>query len=146
MPHNEKGEEVLDTQPLERALRFSRPPSLQDTIKRLVEQEISRQAEGEGNETFEESDDFDVGDDYDPRSPHELDWDQETTETPEQMHKRMRAELAEEIRQEVLAEIRKEAKARKKKPSSSLESRIGGRGGEAPATPPGAGSEGAKTG
>lgn len=37
-------------------------------------------AEAEGMETFEESDDFDVGDDLDPSTPYEADFDPPSAE------------------------------------------------------------------
>lgn len=39
---------------------------------------MSRLAEEAHMETFEEADDFEVGDDYDPQSPYELDEDQQS--------------------------------------------------------------------
>lgn len=74
---NEKGHEVLDSTPLARTVGFRPPPTLAETIKRLVHGELSRRAAEVGDETFEEADDFEIGDDYDPRSPWELAADQE---------------------------------------------------------------------
>lgn len=77
MPLDSRGYEVLDDTPVSRPVRFSPPPTLQEQIKRFVRVELSRQAEEQGEETFEDADDFDVGDDYDPKSPWELSADQE---------------------------------------------------------------------
>lgn len=76
MPLDEKGWEVLDPTPIARPLRFSRPPTQLEEIRRMMAM-VSREAEQQGHETFEEADDFDVGDDYDPQSPWELSIDQE---------------------------------------------------------------------
>lgn len=76
MPLDEKGWEVLDPTPIARPLRFSRPPTQLEEIRRLMAM-VSREAEQQGHETFEEADDFEVGDDYDPQSPWELSIDQE---------------------------------------------------------------------
>lgn len=77
MRFDENGHEVLDPTPVAIPVGFRRPPSLQEMIRQYVRRELSQQAAAEGHETFEEADDFDVGDDYDPRSPWELDFDQE---------------------------------------------------------------------
>lgn len=75
---NERGHELLDATPVARAVEFRRPPTLQEQIRALVRGELSRQAQEQGQESFEEADDFDVDDDsYDPRSPWELNFDQE---------------------------------------------------------------------
>lgn len=47
-----------------------RKPSQFEEIRRMVREEMSRAAQDEGFETFEEADDFDVGD-FDPSSPYE---------------------------------------------------------------------------
>lgn len=78
---NEKGHETLDDTPLAIPVGFRQPESLSDTIKRLVRTELSNTARASGAETFEESDDFNVGDDFDPSSPWELKADQESADT-----------------------------------------------------------------
>lgn len=75
---NEKGHEVLDPTPVAVPVHFKRPPTLQEQIRSMVRsEELRRAASSQGMETFEEADDFAVGDDYDPRSPHELVFDPE---------------------------------------------------------------------
>ena len=82
MALNERGHEVLDDTPVAVPLRWSRPASTLDQIRAQLKI-ISREAEQNGNETFQEADDFEIGDDYDPRSPWELSIDQELhTESP----------------------------------------------------------------
>lgn len=70
---DEKGNEICDPTPAAVSVGFKRPPTLQEQIQRLVRTELSDQAAAQGNETFEEADDFEVGDDYDPKSKYEID-------------------------------------------------------------------------
>lgn len=74
---NAKGQEVLDQTPIARPVGFQRPPTMQEMIRMYVRRELSAAAAAEGHETFEEADDLDVGEDYDPSSPWELSADQE---------------------------------------------------------------------
>lgn len=49
-----------------------RPPSEIERIRALIRSErLAAEAAAAGAETWEEADDFDVGDDYDPTSPYE---------------------------------------------------------------------------
>lgn len=65
--------EYPDPTPVEVPLHFRRPPTLQEQIKAMVRGELSRHAADQGMESFEEADDFDVGDvDELPFSRHEL--------------------------------------------------------------------------
>lgn len=82
---DQAGREIPDQTPVDIPVGFERPESLHDQIKRLIRTELSAQADAAGLETFEEADDFDVGDDDDPRSPHELDDDQERAPLPEKL-------------------------------------------------------------
>lgn len=75
---DEKGSEIPDPTPLELPLNWTRPPSINDIVRQMVRNEISEAARSVGVETFEEADDFDVGDDYDPKSPWEMNYDQES--------------------------------------------------------------------
>lgn len=88
---NERGHEVPDATPVAMPVGFRKPESLQDQIQRLVRNELSARAASQGMETFEEADDFDVGDDDGDnfRSKHELDDEQERFPTP----KRARLEI-----------------------------------------------------
>lgn len=74
---NNKGQEVLDDTPVTLPLRFQRGENIADRVRDLVEKELSRRAEHAGYESVDEANDFDVGDDYDPRSDHEVDEDAE---------------------------------------------------------------------
>lgn len=77
---DERGYEILDSKPMEIPVGYRRPPSLEERMRAMVRNEISRRAQEVGQETFEEADDFKVDDDYDPRSPWELNFDQEAAE------------------------------------------------------------------
>lgn len=72
LPLCKNGHELLDPTPMEVPVGYKRPPTLQEQVQRLVAGELSRVASSRGRESFEEADDFAVGDDVDPVSPHEL--------------------------------------------------------------------------
>lgn len=57
-----QGREILDPRPMELAPGAVRPESITSMIQRLVREQISRQAVAEGDESFEEANDFDVED------------------------------------------------------------------------------------
>lgn len=64
--------EVLSAIPVAPPVGYKKQPSMVDHIRGLVRSEHLRwAAEGAGAESFEEADDFDVGDDLDPTSPYE---------------------------------------------------------------------------
>lgn len=71
---NEKGHEILDETPVSVPFKIQRR-SYFDHVREFIRQEVSRNALETGHETFEEADDFDVGDDYDPSSPYEMQFD-----------------------------------------------------------------------
>lgn len=76
MKYNEKHQEIHDGAPVAVPAGFKHPPSIQDIIRRAIRQEISTSAAKQGQESFEEADDFDVDDDPEIKSPYELDEDQ----------------------------------------------------------------------
>lgn len=58
--------------PIAPPLGYIKQPSITERIRDMVRSEHLRlAAESAGAETFEEANDFDVGDDYDPSSPYE---------------------------------------------------------------------------
>lgn len=69
---NEFGEEICNSEPMAIPLKFQRPTTIQEDIKRFIRAELSQQAEANSYETFEESDDFEVEDDIDFYSPYEF--------------------------------------------------------------------------
>lgn len=72
---DKNGHEVPDPTPLRVPGGFKRPETLQEQVARLVRGSISREAEAAGFETFEESEDFEVDDEFDPRTPFETVFD-----------------------------------------------------------------------
>jgi hypothetical protein len=70
---NEKGQEVPDPTPIAMPLGYSHPPTLEQRIKTMIAVTLSRQAAAAGRETFEEANDFNVGDDDDVKFKDEDD-------------------------------------------------------------------------
>lgn len=69
---NERGEELVDGRPMEPPLGHVETIPLAEQIAQAVRAAAFQKAISEaGGETFEESEDFDVGDDFDPSSPYE---------------------------------------------------------------------------
>lgn len=77
--YNEKGEECPSDVPTSVTVKL-RPSSSSADLRRMIREELSRAAAEQGIESFEEADDFDVGEDYDPQSPWELQADQADAE------------------------------------------------------------------
>lgn len=67
-----EGREVPDPNPMEVPLGMKRPPTLAEQVQRLVGRQLSDYAAMHGQETFAESEDFDVDEDEEPWSPHEV--------------------------------------------------------------------------
>lgn len=66
------GREYPDPTPVAPPIGFVRQPTLAETMRQMVRSEaLKRAARESGMETFEEADDFEIGDDYDPKSPYE---------------------------------------------------------------------------
>lgn len=75
-PLTPDGKEILDPTPIAPPVGYMRQPSLAEQVRQMVISERLRQeAEAAGMESFEDADDFDVGDDFDPSSPYEQDFD-----------------------------------------------------------------------
>lgn len=69
---DEEGREVMDPLPIAPPIGYKKAPSISETIRNMIRSErLKQEAEAQGFESFEEADDFDVGDDYDPKSPYE---------------------------------------------------------------------------
>lgn len=69
---DDQGRYHPDPTPIAPPVGYTRSPSIADQIRTMVRSEALRQhAESQGQDTFEEADDFNIGDDYDPRSPWE---------------------------------------------------------------------------
>lgn len=72
---NARGHEVGDPDPVEIPAGFRRPETLAEQVKRLIRTSLSEHAAASGMETFEEAEDFDVEDDFDPTTPYEVFFD-----------------------------------------------------------------------
>lgn len=95
---NERGAgayEVPDPVPMSPPVGYRAQPSMADVVREMVRGELMRRAADEaGVESFEDADDFDVDDDYDPSSP----WEQDFDLTPvEELRRRRAAAEAEEV-------------------------------------------------
>ncbi|UDN67897.1 hypothetical protein [robinz microvirus RP_175] len=105
MPLDKDGREVPDTTPV--VLRFrGRETTNFDDIRQFIRREMSDAAARGGQETFEEANDFDVGDDDMPKSPHEYSADQEDEDRDivENEEKRRREAARKAILQELEAD------------------------------------------
>lgn len=72
------GSEKLDDRPVAVPLNFKPPKPLNEKIREIARYEASLYAQANGQETFEEADDFNIPDDpIDPTSPWEEDFDKE---------------------------------------------------------------------
>lgn len=72
------GHEVVSSIPVAPPVGYKKQPSMVEHIRNMVRSEMVRaHAESEGFGTFEEEDDFDVGDDFDPTSPYEMSFEPE---------------------------------------------------------------------
>ena len=66
------GHELLDPTPMAPPIGYKPQPSMVEIIRAQIRSEqLAKEAEDAGFETFEEADDFEVDDDYDPSSPYE---------------------------------------------------------------------------
>lgn len=74
---DERGYEIPDNTPVEIPSRLRLPVSRTEQIRNMIRQEFSRQAVQQGQETFDEADDFDLPDGEEWLSPYE-----ETFEPP----------------------------------------------------------------
>lgn len=72
--HNDAGEEMLDPVPMQPPLGYKRTPTLSEQIAQQVRRmKLELLQDDSVSETDEEADDFEVGDDFEPISPHEND-------------------------------------------------------------------------
>lgn len=76
--YDEQGRYYPDPTPIAPPVGYVRSPTISEQIRNMVRSEqLRHHADASGMDTFEEADDFDVGDDYDPRSPWEEQFDGE---------------------------------------------------------------------
>lgn len=71
--YNMSGHEIMDNTPIAVPTRFRRSLTLQEQIQLMIKRDMSRLAQQNGYETYEEADDFDVDDDPEMKSPYQLD-------------------------------------------------------------------------
>lgn len=83
---DEFGREILDQTRLSFPVGYEQPEPLHLRIRRMVMHTLMEQSRGEEYETFEEADDFDVGDEPigfdDVQTPYEADFDHLAGQTP----------------------------------------------------------------
>lgn len=75
--------ETVDPTPIAPPIGYKKQPTIWEQQRAMIRSELSRQAEAQGFETFEESDDFDIGDDFDPHTPYEADFEPPTADVQE---------------------------------------------------------------
>ncbi|UDN67891.1 hypothetical protein [robinz microvirus RP_172] len=71
---NADGHEMPNPVPLAPPIGYVKQPTIAEQIRRAIAA-ASAEARNAGAETEEEANDFDVGEDYDPTSPHENDFE-----------------------------------------------------------------------
>lgn len=72
LKYDDDGRELMDPTPIAPPIGYKKSPTIAEQIRTMIRSEKLRQeAEEAGYESFEEADDFDVGDDFDPKSPYE---------------------------------------------------------------------------
>lgn len=69
------GDEIPNPTPVEIPAGFKIPETTEERFQRMIRHSMSEWAQRNDAETFEDADDFDVGDDDDPRSPYEEEFD-----------------------------------------------------------------------
>lgn len=80
-PLTEGGAEIPDSTPLAPPVGYEKRDTIAEQVRRMVQSQLlARDLAAAGAETFEDADDFDVGDDYDPTSPYEVNFDPTTLE------------------------------------------------------------------
>jgi len=87
------GREKPDPRPLAPPVGYIKQPSMWEQVREMVRRELSDAAVEVGAESFEEADDFEVGD-FDPRSPYEEVFDPTPIATLKARHKKALEELA----------------------------------------------------
>jgi len=121
---NQDGSPILDPTPVAPPIGYKKTPSMVEIVRDMVRSEkLAQEAAQSGHETFEESEDFDIGDDPELlRSPYENEFDPPLNEL-------LSAGEAEQRRKQAL----QEAGTAPQKPAPSDQ---GGAGGQPPAAVP----------
>lgn len=71
----EDGSEKVSSKPAVAKVPTRQPLTIQQQVRQIVDQHIAAAAQEQGFETPEEADDFEIGEDYDPESPYEYNFD-----------------------------------------------------------------------
>lgn len=69
------GREIPDPRPVQPPVGYKKQPSMFELIREATAREVALYAANREPESFEDSEDFDIGDDIDPSSPWENDFD-----------------------------------------------------------------------
>lgn len=69
------GREIPDPRPMQPPIGYKKQPSMFELIREATAREVALYASNREPESFEEAEDFDVDDDYDPHSPWENEFD-----------------------------------------------------------------------
>lgn len=95
------GREFPDPTPMAPPVGFIKQPTLAETMRQMIAGEaLRRHAREAGAETFEEADDFEVGEDYDPTSPYEETFEPPPVQiSPEEADKALAKHIANELKQ-----------------------------------------------
>lgn len=73
---NAAGAEILDPVPMAPPVGYKKSRSMVEVVRDMLKSErLALEAAHAGVESFEEADDFEVGDDFDPTSPYENDFE-----------------------------------------------------------------------
>lgn len=81
--HDQAGREIPDSEPMQPPLGYTRQPTLaQQMREQIIGYNLAKAAREAGAETFEEADDFAIGDDWEAEkhSPYEANFDPMTPE------------------------------------------------------------------
>ena len=107
------GREWNDGTPMEPPLGYKRQPTMVEIVREQIRSHhLAMLAMENDLETFEEADDFDVGDDYDPRTAYENDFDPSVEELIKAGRESVELRTAEEAK----AKATKKAKVKKQPP------------------------------
>jgi len=72
--HNRQGQELMDPTPMQPPMGYRKTPTLSEQIAQQVRQMKLELLQNDSiGETEEDADDFEIGDDFEPLSPHEND-------------------------------------------------------------------------
>lgn len=123
--HDANGNEILSEIPMQPPLGYRRTPTLAEQIRQQVRQaKLEFLDDGTISETDEDADDFEVGDDFEPLSPHENDHIPSIAELKKQASE-INEEISKRIREGAVADyVRKYGKEPPKTPVPPVEDRV----------------------